>query len=215
MRVLLVLATALLFTAGCARGEQTEAAVRVSTPTSTSASASATASAASSASAAPASSSSSEAPPPPPPVTTEAPPPVTTTEVPPPPPQPAPPPPPVTVAGTPCDITNGACVELSSQQTWLISNGVVTYGPVPITSGRPGYETPTGYFPVLHKVLHEVSRPYNNAPMPYSVYFTNYGIAFHEGSLEVPSHGCVHLSQEAAATYFDFLHSGQQVQVTP
>ncbi|WNV82353.1 L,D-transpeptidase [Umezawaea sp. Da 62-37] len=131
----------------------------------------------------------------------------------PPPPQPAPPPPPVTVAGTPCDITYGACVELSSQQTWLISNGAVTYGPVPITSGRPGYETPTGYFPVLNKVRHEISRPYNNAPMPYSVYFTNYGVAFHEGSLDVASHGCVHLSQEAAATYFDFLQSGQQVQV--
>jgi lipoprotein-anchoring transpeptidase ErfK/SrfK len=117
--------------------------------------------------------------------------------------------------GTPCDITDGACIELSSQQTWLISNGAVTYGPVPITSGRPGYETPTGYFPVLHKVKHEVSRPYNNAPMPNSVYFTSYGIAFHQGSLVEASHGCIHLSWEASQTYFDFLHSGQQVQVTP
>ncbi|HWO67238.1 MAG TPA: L,D-transpeptidase [Umezawaea sp.] len=209
MRVLLVLATALLVTAGCARGEQIEAAAPttgVSTSTS----------APSSESAAPAPSSSEPAPPAPAPSSSEVPPPApSTSSEAPPPPQPAPPPPPVQVEGTPCDITNGACVELSSQQTWLISNGVVTYGPVPITSGRPGYETPTGYFPVLHKVRHEVSRPYNNAPMPYSVYFTSYGIAFHEGSLVDPSHGCVHLSQEAAATYFDFLQSGQQVQVTP
>jgi lipoprotein-anchoring transpeptidase ErfK/SrfK len=189
MRVLLVLATALLVTAGCASGERTDAAapsvVQVS-PSSAQA-------------------PSSEAPPPVPSTSSEAPPP----------PQPAPPPPPVLVAGTPCDITNGACVELSTQQTWLISNGAVTYGPVPITSGRPGYETPVGYHPVLHKVRHEVSRPYNNAPMPYSVYFTSYGIAFHEGSLVEASHGCIHLSQDAAATYFDFLQSGQQVQVTP
>ncbi|HEX6344133.1 L,D-transpeptidase [Umezawaea sp.] len=195
MRVLLVLATALLVTAGCASGERTEAAAP---PSEVSASAPA-----SSEPGAPP--SSTEVPPPAPSTSSEAPPP----------PQPAPPPPPVQVAGTPCDITNGACVELSTQQTWLISNGAVTYGPVPITSGRPGYETPTGYFPVLHKVRHEVSRPYNNAPMPYSVYFTSYGIAFHEGSLTDPSHGCVHLSQEAAATYFDFLQSGQQVQVAP
>ena len=212
MRVLLVVATALLVTAGCGRDEQTEAAAPPVVQVSTSASAPA------SSSAAPAPSPETPAPPPATSTSTSsevpAPPPSPSSEAPPPP-QPAPPPPPVTVAGTPCDITNGACVELSSQQTWLISNGAVTYGPVPITSGRPGYETPTGYFPVLRKVLHEVSRPYNNAPMPFSVYFTGDGIAFHEGSLEVPSHGCIHLSQDAAATYFDFLQSGQQVQVTP
>jgi lipoprotein-anchoring transpeptidase ErfK/SrfK len=121
----------------------------------------------------------------------------------------------VLVPGTPCDITNGACIRLSTNESWLVSDGVVSYGPVPITSGRPGYETPVGYFPVLHKVRHEVSRAYANAPMPYSVYFTDYGIAFHEGSLDVPSHGCIHLSQEAAATYFSELVSGEQVQVTP
>jgi lipoprotein-anchoring transpeptidase ErfK/SrfK len=128
-------------------------------------------------------------------------------------PQPAPPPPPVTVEGTPCDITEGACVRLSTNESWLISGGRVEYGPVPITSGRPGYETPTGYFPVLYKVQNEVSREFNNAPMPYSTYFTNYGIAFHEGSLEVPSHGCIHLSMDAAITYFNSLQKGEQVQV--
>ncbi|MEV0680002.1 L,D-transpeptidase family protein [Actinosynnema sp. NPDC050436] len=127
-------------------------------------------------------------------------------------PQPAPPPPPVTVEGTPCDITEGACVRLSTAESWLISGGKVAYGPVPITSGRPGYETPTGYFPVLHKVKDEWSRPYN-APMPYSTYFTDNGIAFHEGSLTDPSHGCIHLSMEAAIAYFENLQSGEQVQV--
>ena len=128
-------------------------------------------------------------------------------------PQPAPPPPPVTVEGTPCDITEGACIRLSTNESWLISGGKVEYGPVPITSGRPGYETPTGYFPVLYKVKDEVSREFNNAPMPYSTYFTNYGIAFHEGSLYEPSHGCIHLSMDAAITYFNSLQTGEQVQV--
>nr|WP_309115699.1 L,D-transpeptidase family protein [Saccharothrix sp.] len=102
---------------------------------------------------------------------------------------------------------------MSTNESWLISGGKVEYGPVPITSGRPGYETPVGYFPVLHKVKNEVSRVYNNAPMPYSVYFTDYGIAFHEGSLTEESHGCIHLSMEAAIKYFNSLHSGEQVQV--
>ena len=50
--------------------------------------------------------------------------------------------------------------------------------------------------------------------MPYSVFF-NSGIAFHEGSLSVPSHGCVHLSQEAARTYYNTLQPGDVVEVVP
>ncbi|GAA3872449.1 hypothetical protein GCM10022243_42120 [Saccharothrix violaceirubra] len=106
----------------------------------------------------------------------------------------------------------GACIRLSTRESWLIEGGVVVLGPVPITSGRPGYETPVGRFPVLYKVKDEWSIPYD-APMPYSVYFTNYGIAFHEGSLTDLSHGCIHLSPEAARRYFDSLRTGDVVQV--
>ncbi|WP_051772564.1 L,D-transpeptidase [Saccharothrix sp. NRRL B-16314] len=127
-------------------------------------------------------------------------------------PQPAPAPPPVTVPGTPCDITEGACVQLSTNQSWLISGGKISYGPVPTTSGQPGYETPVGYFPVLWKVRDDWSIPYNG-PMPFSTYFTSSGIAFHEGSLTQESHGCIHLSRDAAATYFNTLRVGDQVQV--
>lgn len=127
-------------------------------------------------------------------------------------PQPAPPPPPVTVAGTPCDITEGACIRLSTNESWLISGGKISYGPVPTTSGRPGYETPVGYFSVLWQVRDDWSIPYNG-PMPFSTYFVGNGIAFHEGSLTEPSHGCIHLSREAAAHYFETLKVGDQVQV--
>ncbi|WP_158849055.1 L,D-transpeptidase [Saccharothrix deserti] len=127
-------------------------------------------------------------------------------------PQPAPPPPPMTVPGTPCDLTEGACVRLSTKETWLISGGEVSYGPVPITHGRPGYETPVGYFPVLWKVRDDWSRDFGGE-MPFSTYFTSGGIAFHEGSLTVNSHGCIHLSPDAAARYFETLQVGDQVQV--
>ncbi|MEU4800710.1 L,D-transpeptidase [Actinosynnema sp. NPDC023587] len=114
--------------------------------------------------------------------------------------------------GTPCSIQNGACLRLSTNEAWLIYNGALSYGPVPVTHGRPGYETPTGTFSVLRKVKDDWSVPYN-APMPYSVYFTVSGIAFHEGSLTDLSHGCVHLSPEAAVTFFDNLLVGEQVEV--
>ncbi|KOX21432.1 hypothetical protein ADK67_27600 [Saccharothrix sp. NRRL B-16348] len=128
-------------------------------------------------------------------------------------PQPAPPPPPVTVAGTPCDITEGACVKLSTNESWLISGGKISYGPVPTTSGQPGWETPVGYFSVLWKVELDYSRDFGMAEMPYSTYFVSNGIAFHEGSLTQESHGCIHLSREAAAKYFHTLKVGDQVQV--
>ncbi|QFZ24015.1 murein L,D-transpeptidase [Saccharothrix syringae] len=127
-------------------------------------------------------------------------------------PQPAPAPR-VNASSTPCDITDGACVRLSTKESWLISGGRVSYGPVPITSGRPGHETPVGTFSVLWKVRDDWSIPYD-AAMPFSTYFVGNGIAFHEGSLTDPSHGCVHLSREAASKYFDTLQVGAQVQVT-
>ncbi|MGH3977937.1 MAG: L,D-transpeptidase [Pseudonocardiaceae bacterium] len=116
-------------------------------------------------------------------------------------------------AAAPCGTAADACIDLSGNQSWLMDGGAVTYGPVPITSGKPGYETPTGVFRVTWKDIDHRSREYDNAPMPYSVFFTNNGIAFHEGSLERQSHGCIHLSHEAARTYFDDLQPRDVVEV--
>ncbi|GAA4560124.1 L,D-transpeptidase [Pseudonocardia xishanensis] len=116
------------------------------------------------------------------------------------------------VSGTPCRRTARACVDLSSNQAWLISAGVVAYGPVPITAGRPGFRTPPGTFRVGWKDIDHLSREFDLAPMPYSVFF-NGGIAFHEGSLRVLSHGCIHLSRAAAQTFFSTLRVGDVVQV--
>lgn len=96
-----------------------------------------------------------------------------------------------------------------------MDDGDVTYGPVPMTSGKPGYETPTGGYEVTWKDEDHRSGEYNNAPMPYSVFFTDTGIAFHEGSLQQQSHGCIHLSHEAARTYFYELEPSDVVEVVP
>ncbi len=127
----------------------------------------------------------------------------TTTEPPPPP----PPPPP------PCAAPVEACVSLSMKQAWLLNkDGTVAYGPVPVSHGKPGHETPVGTFSVSWKDKENTSSIYN-LPMNYSVFFAAGGIAFHEGPVTEPSHGCVHLAPEAAPVFFESLVRGDVVQV--
>jgi lipoprotein-anchoring transpeptidase ErfK/SrfK len=129
--------------------------------------------------------------------------------------KPAPPPaPPKPEQSTeaPCSTAAKACIKLSTNQTWLMENGKVVYGPVPITSGRPGHLTPPGTFRVQFKDIDHKSKEFDDAPMPYSVFF-NGGIAFHQGSLSVKSHGCIHLSLAAAKQYFNSLSVGEVVEV--
>lgn len=116
---------------------------------------------------------------------------------------------------SPCRASAKACVSLSTKQAWLQNNGTTSYGPVPITSGKPGSETPTGVFRVQWKDADHRSSEFNNAPMPNSVFFTYTGVAFHEGSLRAQSNGCVHLSTTAAKRFFDTLNPGDEVQVVP
>ncbi|HKS45555.1 MAG TPA: L,D-transpeptidase [Amycolatopsis sp.] len=115
-------------------------------------------------------------------------------------------------AQTPCDARAKACLQLHTHQAWLMNTGSVTRGPVPVTVGRPGYETPTGTFRVQYKDIDHYSKEFNG-PMPYSVFFTSTGVAFHEGSLRVQSHGCVHLSHADAVAFFQTLHPGDVVEV--
>lgn len=112
-----------------------------------------------------------------------------------------------------CPREARVCIDLDGERSWLQSNGEVAYGAVPISSGAPGWETPRGRFYVNRKVKDEVSREFHNAPMPYSVYFTNNGIAMHEGRIDWYSHGCVHLNHDAAVTYFNELKPGDLVYV--
>ncbi|GLW93184.1 L,D-transpeptidase [Actinokineospora globicatena] len=114
----------------------------------------------------------------------------------------------------PCSAAARACVALGAKSAWLMDGGAVTYGAVPITSGKPGYRTPKGSFKVTYKDIDHWSSAFNG-PMPFSVFFTTTGVAFHEGSLSQLSHGCIHLSRDAARTFFDNLAPGDVVEVVP
>jgi hypothetical protein len=51
------------------------------------------------------------------------------------------------------------------------------------------------------------------APMPFSVFFEDGGIAFHAGDPNKASAGCVHLSMADAQAFFNTLNVGDHVQV--
>ncbi len=120
---------------------------------------------------------------------------------------------PALVQGTPCTDTARACVELAHNRAWLIHDGRVARGPVAISHGGRGQETPTGTFQVEWKDATHRSSEFNNAPMPWSVFFAPGGIAFHEGNPRNPSAGCVHLTAADAKAWYDDLEVGDEVQV--
>ncbi|RJQ85797.1 L,D-transpeptidase [Amycolatopsis panacis] len=132
-------------------------------------------------------------------------------------PKPKPKPQPVSVANVPCANAaaasgTSACVDISAHQAWLLQDGKISYGPVPMLPGRKGNPTPVGTFHVLSKEKLHLSREFDNAPMPNSVFFYP-GDAFHTGSLRTYSHGCVHLSATASQRFFTALRTGDVVQV--
>ncbi len=96
-------------------------------------------------------------------------------------------------------------VDLSAQRMHVKVDGR-HYATWRISSGRHGYYTPRGtYRPKWLKRMH-YSRKYDNAPMPYSIFFRG-GYAIH-GTNHVSrlgrpaSHGCIRLSPANAATLF-------------
>ncbi len=79
----------------------------------------------------------------------------------------------------------------------------------PVATGRPGYETPSGTFRPFRMDIAHRSKEWNDAPMPYSIFFTMGGDAIHgtyERGLGRPvSHGCVRLSVQHAAMLWDLV----------
>ena len=115
--------------------------------------------------------------------------------------------------GSPCSAAAKACVDLSKQQAWLTDGaGHVTYGPVPARGGGKGAKTPKGSFSVIWKDEHHLSKEFNNAPMPYSVFFYP-GDAFHGGDPAKASNGCIHLAIGAAQRFFTSLNNGDKVEI--
>lgn len=111
-----------------------------------------------------------------------------------------------------------ARVDISRQTMTVISNGAVAYS-WRVSTGARGYRTPTGtYSPKrLHRMWY--SSKYDNAPMPYSIFFRG-GYAIHGTnhvrSLGRPaSHGCVRLHPGHARTLYSLVkaHGAQNTRI--
>ena len=107
-----------------------------------------------------------------------------------------------------------ATVSLSTQ-TMVVevtrNNGSVDTAVWPVSTGKAGFETPMGAFqPTVLSIDHK-SKTYDDAPMPFAVFFTG-GYAIHAtdavSRLGKPaSHGCVRLAPENAAAFFKLVQT--------
>ena len=111
----------------------------------------------------------------------------------------------------PCPADADVCVDIDGRRTWLQNNGEISYVAPSMAPGKPGEDTPRGTFYVNRKVKDEISYEFNNAPMPYAIYFTNNGHAFHMGNPAYDSAGCVRLPEQAALTFWNDLQIGDKV----
>jgi lipoprotein-anchoring transpeptidase ErfK/SrfK len=98
-----------------------------------------------------------------------------------------------------------ARISLSSQTMTVTHNGLVKYK-WKVSTARKGYVTPTGSYRAYWASRHHRSRKYDNAPMPWAIFF-NGGYAVHATydlkRLGRPaSHGCVRLHPKDAAVFF-------------
>ena len=77
----------------------------------------------------------------------------------------------------------------------------------PVSTGKAGFDTPSGKFKAFRMERDHYSREWDDAPMPFSIFFTQKGHAIH-GSLDTKnigrpaSHGCVRLTPANAEKLF-------------
>jgi TonB family protein len=97
-------------------------------------------------------------------------------------------------------------IDKSTQEMKVFVDNVERYT-WKVSTGLPGFETPSGTYRArsLHKIWY--SKQWDDAPMPHAIFFTKKGHAIH-GTGEtkklgrLASHGCVRLAPENARTLF-------------
>ena len=99
-----------------------------------------------------------------------------------------------------------ATIDKTTQRMSVAVDGDTRYV-WPVSTGRPGYDTPNGTYHPFRMEADHFSKEWDDAPMPHSVFFTKIGHAIH-GSLDTKhlgsaaSHGCVRLSPANASTLY-------------
>ncbi len=109
-----------------------------------------------------------------------------------------------------------ACVDLTNQTFYIVSNGTVILGPTVTRTGMPGYATPSGTFSVSWRAPKAWSVPYS-VWLPYWQAFSS-GDGLHETTTYIHdmwrgSHGCVYLLHDDAARAYELLDRGSTVHL--
>jgi lipoprotein-anchoring transpeptidase ErfK/SrfK len=100
-------------------------------------------------------------------------------------------------------------IDKSTQEMTVFVDGVEQYT-WKVSTGKPGYATPSGTYTATSMNEMWYSKEWDNAPMPHAVFFMKDGHAIH-GTTEVKnlgkpaSHGCVRLAPENATILFDLV----------
>jgi hypothetical protein len=93
-------------------------------------------------------------------------------------------------------------VDKNAQTMTVTVDGVPRYI-WPVATGIARYDTPGGQFQPFRMERKHYSREWDDAPMPYSIFFTKQGHAIHGTNHRIngapASHGCVRLSVKHAA----------------
>ena len=109
-------------------------------------------------------------------------------------------------------------VDKSTQRMTVSLDGKQLYV-WPVSTGGAGYDTPSGSYKPFRKEIDHYSEEWDNAPMPYSIFFTQTGDAVH-GTYEqrslgrAVSHGCVRLSVKNAATLWALVEHEKMANTT-
>src|SRR5207302_5662861 len=102
-----------------------------------------------------------------------------------------------------------------------------------VTTGMPGWETPTGQFEILYRVADETMKSdalgipidspagYDLEHVLWTQYFTDEGHALHDNywrplsvfGHEATSHGCVGMVEDDAAFLWNFVGNGSLVSI--
>ena len=105
-------------------------------------------------------------------------------------------------------------VSLPEQRISVYRNGV-RIGVSTVSTGRRGFETGTGVFPILERQREHFSNLYDDAPMPFMLRLTWSGTALHAGKVPAypASHGCIRLPAAFAEKLYDASRRGVIVVV--
>ena len=110
--------------------------------------------------------------------------------------------------------TERVVISLAEQLVYLY-RGDSLMAVATISTGTEGRDTPTGIFSVRGKTPFHRSKKYDNAPMPFTQFIDEYGVAMHGGHNPgyPASHGCIRLPVAFAKKLYGVTAVGTPVYI--